>query len=207
MLITITKRKCLANGYSVVKELSPFSPHKGKWGEGFFALHPIVLGKARFSPLLKKLFYFFFEPIHSSVNSLFGGVELWCNFAGRIIALCYLSDFSRKIRNTENLDFTGFSAEFLAFPRWLEHPTYRLGGGRSIQLSYGNIYKNYEIVELATFSLPSQGGRWNTFLGGGHSILLSYSGIYEKFFTAFPGEHISSCPVISKCFLRCSKYA
>ncbi|WP_418523505.1 hypothetical protein, partial [Ruminococcus sp.] len=40
MLITITKRKYLANDYSVVKELSPFSPHKGKWGEGFFALHP-----------------------------------------------------------------------------------------------------------------------------------------------------------------------
>ncbi len=49
-----------------------------------------------------------------------------------------------------------------------------LGGGRSIQLSYGNIYKNYEIVGLATFPLPSQGERWNTFLGGGRSILLSY---------------------------------
>ena len=54
---------------------------------------------------------------------------------------------------------------------------YRLGGGRSIQLSYGNIYKNYEIVELATFSLPSQGERWNTFLGGGRSIQLSYGNI------------------------------
>ena len=64
MLITITKRKCLANGYSVVKELSPFSPHKGKWGEGFFALHPIVLENPCFSPLLKKLFQFFFEPVH-----------------------------------------------------------------------------------------------------------------------------------------------
>ena len=75
MLITITKRKYLANDYSVVKELSPFSPHKGKRGEGFFALHPIVLGKPRFSPLLKKLFQFFFKPVHSSVNSLFGGIK------------------------------------------------------------------------------------------------------------------------------------
>ena len=56
-----------------------------------------------------------------------------------------------------------------------------LGGGRSIQLSYGNIYKNYEIVELATFSLPSQGERWNTFLGGGRSIQLSYRDICEIF--------------------------
>ena len=40
MLITITKRKYLANEYSVVKELSPFSPHKGKWGEGFLPYTP-----------------------------------------------------------------------------------------------------------------------------------------------------------------------
>ena len=40
MLITITKRKYLANDYSVVKELSPFLPHKGKWGEGFLPYTP-----------------------------------------------------------------------------------------------------------------------------------------------------------------------
>ena len=33
------------------------------------------------------------------------------------------------------------SRHFLAFPRGFEHPTYRLGGGRSILLSYGNIYR------------------------------------------------------------------
>ncbi len=43
--------------------------------QAFIALHPIVLGKPRFSPLLKKLFQFFFEPVHSSVNSLFSSVE------------------------------------------------------------------------------------------------------------------------------------
>ena len=42
----------------------------------------------------------------------------------------------------------GFPAEFLAFPRWFEHPTYRLGGGRSIQLSYGNIFEIYLILGL-----------------------------------------------------------
>ena len=72
MLITITKRKCLANGYSVVKELSPFSPHKGKWGEGIFALHPIVLGNARFGTLLQNFFDFFFEPSYTLVNCLLG---------------------------------------------------------------------------------------------------------------------------------------
>ena len=56
MLITITKRKYLANDYSVVKELSPFSPHKGKQGKSFLSSHPVARGNIRFSPLLKKLF-------------------------------------------------------------------------------------------------------------------------------------------------------
>ena len=37
---------------------------------------------------------------------------------------------------------------FLAFPRGVEPPAYRLGGGRSIQLSYGNIMPiKYNILE------------------------------------------------------------
>ena len=60
-----------------------------------------------------------------------------------------------------------------------------LGGGRSIQLSYGNIYKNKKIVELATFSLPSQGERWNTFLGGVCSIQLSYWDLCKKYELVF----------------------
>ena len=75
----------------------------------------------------------------------------------------------------------GFPAEFLAFPRWFEHPTYRLGGGRSIQLSYGNIFKIYSILVLNLLNvnrLCPKGGRYNIFLGGGRSILLSYEDIY-----------------------------
>ena len=56
MLITITKRKYLANGYSLVKERPPFSPHKGKQGKWFLSSHPVARGNIRFSPLLKKLF-------------------------------------------------------------------------------------------------------------------------------------------------------
>ena len=63
----------------------------------------------------------------------------------------------------------GFPAEFLAFPRWFEHPTYRLGGGRSIQLSYGNIFKIYSILVLNLLNVNRicpKGGRYNIFLGG-----------------------------------------
>ena len=74
----------------------------------------------------------------------------------------------------------GFPAEFLAFPRWFEHPTYRLGGGRSIQLSYGNIFKIYSILVLNLLNvnrLCPKGGRYNIFLGGERSILLSYGNV------------------------------
>ena len=37
--------------------------------------HPVARGEQRFSPLLKKLFYFFFEPVHSPVNSLLRNAE------------------------------------------------------------------------------------------------------------------------------------
>ena len=70
----------------------------------------------------------------------------------------------------------GFPAEFLAFPRWFEHPTYRLGGGRSIQLSYGNIFKIYSILVLNLLNvnrLCPKGGRYNIFLGGPRYIHLT----------------------------------
>ena len=77
----------------------------------------------------------------------------------------------------------GFPAEFLAFPRWFEHPTYRLGGGRSIQLSYGNIFKIYSILVLNLLNVNRicpKGGRYNIFLAGGPSILLRYKRIFNS---------------------------
>ena len=60
MLITITKRKYLANGYSLVKERPPFSPHKGKQGKRFLSSHPVARGKVPFWTLSQKFFDFLF---------------------------------------------------------------------------------------------------------------------------------------------------
>ena len=58
-----------------------------------------------------------------------------------------------------------------------------LGGGRSIQLSYGNIFKIYSILVLNLLNvnrLCPKGGRYNIFLGGDRSILLSYGTLFSK---------------------------
>ena len=57
-------------------------------------------------------------------------------------------DFSWEKENAENLEKSTFSAEFLASLRGFEPPTYRLGGGRSILLSYGNIIFSYDPIIL-----------------------------------------------------------
>ena len=53
MLITITKRKYLANEYSVVKEQSRFRHTKENRVRGFLSSHPVARGNIQFSPLLK----------------------------------------------------------------------------------------------------------------------------------------------------------
>ena len=69
---------------------------------------------------------------------------------------------------------------FLAHLSGFEPKAFRLGGGRSILLSYRC---QYEVVE-------PRGGCTNTRLGGGRSILLSYR---------CPKNYAKNCTIIKRC--------
>ena len=60
----------------------------------------------------------------------------------------------------------------MASPARFERATFRLGGGCSIQLSYGDIYSYYE-------EKMKKGGSSTLRLGGARSIQVSYGGIFK----------------------------
>ena len=64
----------------------------------------------------------------------------------------------------------GLQRSFLAPPARLELTTFRLGGGPSILVRYGGIYRNYSVIQ-------GSGIRTVRLLGGGPSILVRYGGM------------------------------
>lgn len=66
------------------------------------------------------------------------------------------------------------TAVILAPPARLELTTFRLGGGPSIPVRYGGIYRKYSILQ-------GSGVRTDRLLGGDRSIQLSYGGLYRKY--------------------------
>ena len=75
-------------------------------------------------------------------------------------------------KNRCKLSKNGLQRSFLAPPAGFEPVACRLGGDRSIQLSYGGLYKKYSIFGSSRI-------RTNCRLGGERSILLSYRDLYE----------------------------
>jgi hypothetical protein len=67
---------------------------------------------------------------------------------------------------------SGLLQGILASPGRFELPASRLGGVRSIQLSYGDVCKKYSIFQSIRIRTIYR-------LGGGRSIQLSYRNIYE----------------------------
>ena len=76
----------------------------------------------------------------------------------------------KTLQTTKN----GLQRYFLASLGRFELPAFRLGGERSILLSYRDVYQNYSIIPLKRIRASCR-------LGGDRSIQLSYGGLYNKY--------------------------
>jgi hypothetical protein len=61
---------------------NPVFATQRKTGREVLSSHPVARGNVQFSPLLKNFLDFFFEPVHSSVNSFFSNIQIHRNFMG-----------------------------------------------------------------------------------------------------------------------------
>ncbi len=96
----------------------------------------------------------------------------------------------QETNKAENLDKSRLSALFVASPPGFEPGAFRLGGGPSILLRYGDIYEILWLSEPDNIRFSLKSERCNIFLGGERSILLSYGDFYssEKDFTKKLGD-------------------
>ena len=94
----------------------------------------------------------------------------------------------------------GLQRSFLAPPARLELTTFRLGGGPSILVRYGGIYRNYSVIQ-------GSGIRTVRLLGGDRSIQLSYGGIY-RIYSIIQGSGIRPLRLFGGvCYIHLTKEA
>ena len=103
-----------------------------------------------------------------------------------------------KQKKLQTLENKGSQRYMLASLARLERAAFRLGGERSIQLSYRDVSNIYSIF-------GSSGTRTSCRLGGGPSILVRYGGMYRSpgwdrlYFIPFPRrcQGFTHCPAFS----------
>ena len=73
-----------------------FTPHKGKQGGGFRPLTLSPMGNYEFPLILKYFFDFFFQPVHTPVNRLFGNLQIPGYFMSTISLDFHQNDLQGK---------------------------------------------------------------------------------------------------------------